>query len=168
MTAVWWLLGFVVVQRLVELLYARRNTVRLLADGAVEHGRNQYVFIVALHGAWLASIALFVAPDTRPETGWLLAFGALQLFRIWILASLGRRWTTRIIVLPDAPLVRRGPYRYLRHPNYLLVAAEIAVLPMIFGAWKIALIFTIATAFLLVWRIRVEEVALGLRGDTTS
>jgi methyltransferase len=160
MTPLWWLLGFVVVQRLAELAYAARNTRRLRAAGGIEHGRRHYPLIVALHVAWLASIAALVPPATPPHAGMLAAFAALQVARVWIIATLGSRWTTRIITVPGAPLVHRGPYRYLRHPNYLLVACEIAVFPLIFGAWQIALGFSVANAALLAWRIRVENAAL--------
>jgi methyltransferase len=167
MTALWWLLGFVVLQRLAELAYARRNERRLRADGAVEHGSGHYPLIVLLHAAWLAAIGWFVPAATPPNLYWLGLFGLLQLARVWVLASMGRFWTTRIITLPDAPLVRRGPYRWVRHPNYLIVAAEIAVVPAIFGAWTIAILFSIANGILLAWRIRVEEAALAPRRDVT-
>ena len=93
----------------------------------------------------------------------MAAFLALQAARVWVLATLGRYWTTRIITLPDAPLVRRGPYRFVRHPNYLIVAAEIAVLPLVFGAWQIALVFSILNLLLLSHRIRRENAALAGR-----
>lgn len=160
MTPLWWLLGFVVVQRAFELVYARHNARRLLAEGGNEHGRRHYPLFFLLHAAWLIAIAVFVPSATHPEPILLTAFFMLQLMRIWILASLGRYWTTRVITLPGAPLVRRGPYRWLRHPNYWLVAIEIALLPAIFGAWKIALVFSAANALLLAWRIRVEDAAL--------
>lgn len=163
MTPLLWLLGFVVLQRLAELVYARRNARRLLAAGGVEHGHCHYPLLVALHVAWLASIAAFVPPATPPDRVLLVVFLILQVARVWIIASLGRYWTTRVVTLPGAPLVRRGPYRFMRHPNYLLIACEIAVLPLIFGAWRIALAFSIANAVLLAWRIRVENTALGPR-----
>lgn len=167
MTALWWLLGFVVLQRLAELVYARRNERRLRAEGAVEHGSGHYPLIVLLHVMWLAAIAGFVPADTPPNLYWLGLFGLLQLARLWVLASMGRYWTTRVVTLPDAPLVRHGPYRWVRHPNYLIVAAEIAVLPAIFGAWTIAIVFSIANAILLAWRIRIEDAALAPRRDVT-
>ena len=149
--------------RLGELWLARRNTRALLAAGAVERGSGHYPAIVALHASWLAAIAIFV-PGTA-SVSWPLigVFLGLQCLRVWVLASLGRFWTTRIITLPGAPLVRRGAYRYVRHPNYLLVAAEIAVLPLAFGAWTIALIFTALNAGVLAWRIRLENEALADR-----
>lgn len=168
MTALWWLLGFVVLQRLAELVHARRNERRLRAEGAVEHGSGHYPLIVLLHVMWLAAIAWFVPADTPPNGYWLGLFGLLQLARLWVLASMGRYWTTRVVTLPDAPLVRHGPYRWVRHPNYLIVAAEIAVLPAIFGAWTIAIVFSIANAILLAWRIRIEDAALAPRRDVTA
>ena len=156
-------LVLVVLQRLGELAYAARNTRALLARGAVEHGASHYPLIVALHAAWLAALLVFVPWHTAPNWYWLGLFAALQAARIWVVASLGPRWTTRIVVLPDAPLVRRGPYRWRRHPNYIVVAAEIAVLPLAFGALQIALVFTLLNAAMLAWRIRVEAEALGYR-----
>ena len=159
------MVGLVALQRACELIYARRNTRRLLAEGAVEVGAGHYPVFVALHGAWLVSLLLFVPPDA-PVNGPLLGlFLALQAARLWVQASLGRFWTTRIITLPGAGLVRRGPYRYLKHPNYLIVALEIAVLPLAFGAWQIATLFSAVNLPLLAWRIRAENAALaGRRG----
>ncbi len=150
----------VAVQRLGELAYARRNTQRLLAAGGVEHGAGHYPLIVALHGGWLAALFALVPPDAPPSWGPLGGYGLLQLGRLWIIASLGARWTTRVIAPPGAPLVRRGPYRLLRHPNYLVVALEIPLLPLAFGAWQMALGFGLANLALLAHRIRVEDRAL--------
>lgn len=163
MSVLWGLVGLVALQRLGELLYARHNTRRLLAEGGVEVGAAHYPLIVALHAAWLTALLLLVPADRPPVWPLLLLFLALQAARLWIMISLGRFWTTRIITLPGSPLVRRGPYRYLRHPNYLLVSAEIALLPMVFGAWPIALAFTLANAALLAYRVRVEDTALAPR-----
>jgi methyltransferase len=160
MSALWLLVGFVVLQRLAELLYASSNTRRLFAEGAVEHGRGHYPLFILLHGAWLASLLIWIPKDQAPLPWLVVVFFILQGLRVWILLSLGPRWTTRIIVLPDAPLVRRGPYRFLKHPNYLVVTGEIAVLPLAFGAWQIALAFSLLNAALLAWRIRTEELAL--------
>jgi len=156
-------LALVVIQRLGELAYAARNTRALKARGAVEHGANHYPLIVALHAAWLASLAIFVPWHTAPNVYWLGLFVLLQAARVWVVASLGPHWTTRVIVLPGATLVRRGPYRWIAHPNYIVVAAEIAVLPLSFGAWRIALVFTLLNAAILAWRIRVESEALAYR-----
>lgn len=153
------ILTLVTLQRLGELWLSNRNTRRLLAVGAREHSPGHYPLIVAVHVLWLAALWWF-AP-TRPVDGfWIAMFVLIELARIWVLASLGPRWTTRIIVVPDEPLVRRGPYRFANHPNYLVVVAEIAVLPLVFGLWQIALIFTLLNAPVLAIRIRAENAAL--------
>jgi methyltransferase len=153
------ILALVTLQRLGELWLSNRNTQRLLAQGAHEVGASHYPLIVALHALWLA--ALWWLAPTRPVDGfWLGMFVTIELARIWVLASLGQRWTTRIIVLPQAQLVRRGPYRWVNHPNYLVVIAEIAVLPLVFGLWQIALIFSALNATVLIVRIREENRAL--------
>jgi len=164
----WIVIALVTLLRLAELAHARRNTARLMARGAIEHGRGHYPVIVALHAGWLAALAALIPPDTPAQWPWLAVFAALQVARVWVIASLGPYWTTRIITLPDAPLVRRGPYRFLRHPNYLVVVGEIAVLPLAFGAWQIALAFSILNALILVWRIRVEQAALASRAAATE
>lgn len=156
-------LALVALQRVAELIYAQRNTRRLTAKGAVEEGRTHYPLIVALHIGWLASIAVFLPEAVVLDPIWLTVFCLLQAVRIWVIRSLGPYWTTRIITLPDAPLVRKGPYRFLRHPNYAVVAGEIAVLPLVFGEWRIALIFSILNAGVLVLRIRTEDRALASR-----
>jgi len=150
----------VALQRLVELAHARRNTARLLAAGGYEVAAGHYPLLILVHGAWLAALLLLVPADAPVDGRWLAVFALLQLCRVWVLVSLGRRWTTRIIVCPGLPLVRRGPYRFLRHPNYAIVAAEIAVLPLAFGAWRLALAFSILNAALLAWRLRAEDRAL--------
>ncbi len=150
------ILLLVALLRILELALARRNTRRLLADGAVEAGRAHYPALVALHLAWFASLALLPA-DLPPVWPWLLLFLILQLLRLWVIVSLGRFWTTRVISLPGAPLVRRGPFRFLRHPNYLIVELELIALPLAFGAPLLALAFGLANAALLAWRIRVED-----------
>ena len=160
MSALWLLIILVVLLRLAELTYAGRNTKRLLAQGAIEAGAGHYPLIVGLHVAWLASMALNVPPDTPVNGPYLAVFLALQGLRAWILASLGRYWTTRIITVAGRPLVRHGPYRFFRHPNYMVVAAEISVLPLVFGAWEIALVYSILNGAMMVHRIRVENRAL--------
>lgn len=153
----------VALQRLAELLYARRNTRRLLAEGGYEVGAGHYPLIVALHAAWLLAIFVTVPGDAPVSRPLLAVYGLLQVARLWVMASLGRRWTTRLVVSPDRPLVTRGPYRWMRHPNYAIVAAEIAVLPAAFGAWQLALVFSLLNAGLLAWRMRAEERALAAR-----
>jgi methyltransferase len=153
------LLLLVLVQRLGELVLATSNTRRLRRSGAIEVDPGGYPAFVLLHGGWLAVLAL-VAPETILFGPLLAVYGVLQLARAWVITSLGRRWTTRILVVPGAPLVRSGPYRFLRHPNYAIVAAEIAVLPLAFGAVKTALVFSALNALLLGRRIRIENRAL--------
>jgi methyltransferase len=153
------LLSFVTAQRLGELVYARRNEARLRARGAVEHAPEHYWLIVALHGAWLAGLWL-TATEKPVDPAWLIVFVVLQVLRLWVLATLKERWTTRIIVLPDAPLVSHGPYRFIRHPNYAIVVAEIFVLPMAFGLYAYALAFSLLNAAVLGIRIRAESRAL--------
>jgi len=154
------ILALVTLQRLSELWLSSRNTKRLLAKGAHEVGASHYPLIVAIHFWWLA-LLWWLVPG-RPVNGfWLGLFLLLEIGRLWVLATLGRRWTTRIIVLPDTRLVRRGPYRFVDHPNYIVVAGEIAVLPLVFGLWQLALIFTILNAVVLLIRIREENKALG-------
>ena len=163
MTALYWTLTLVALQRLIELVGARSNTARLRRRGAVEADAGAYPFYVLLHASWLASLAIFVPAATPPAWPLIGIFALTQLGRIWVIASLGQYWTTRIITLPDAPLVRTGPYRYFRHPNYLLVVAEIAVLPLAFGAAAIAAIFSALNLMLIARRIRIEERVLAPR-----
>jgi methyltransferase len=153
------ILAFVTLQRLAELRFAERNRRRLLAMGAIEHAPGHYAFIVALHMAWLAALWWW-APGRAIQIPLLLLFLLLQIARLWIIVTLGQRWTTRIIVLPDAPMIKHGPYRFIEHPNYLVVALEIALLPLVFGLVKIALIFSVLNAVLLAIRIRAENQAL--------
>lgn len=148
-------LAFVTLQRLGELALARRNTARLLARGAVEHAPGHYPLIVGLHAAWL--IGLWgLGWDNAVEPLWLAVFFILQAGRVWVLATLGERWTTRILVLPGAPPVTRGPFRFVRHPNYLVVAGEIAVLPLALGLPLYALAFSLLNAAVLSVRVRAE------------
>lgn len=154
------LLAFVTIQRLAELALSQRNMKRLLSRGAHEVAPGHYPFMVALHAGWLASLWL-LGPGPPLEVAPLVLFALLQIGRVWVIATLGERWTTRIIVLPGAPLVRTGPYRWASHPNYLIVAGEILVLPLVFGLWQIALVFTLLNAVLLTVRVRAENQALG-------
>ena len=149
--------------RLIELSIARRNTRRLLAEGAVEAGRAHYPAVVALHLAWLLCLLLLLPADPEVRWPWLIFFLLLQPLRVWVMASLGRFWTTRVLSLPGAPLVRRGPYRLLRHPNYLVVELELVSLPLAFGAPLTALAFGLSNALILAWRIRIEDGLLAPR-----
>jgi methyltransferase len=154
------ILALVTLQRLGELWLSNRNTRRLLERGARQVGAAHYPLIVVVHVLWLAAL-WWLAPGRQIHGFWLGVFVLLQLARVWVIATLGERWTTRIIVLADAPLVRAGPYRWVNHPNYMIVAAEIAALPLAFGLWQVALVFTVANAGVLALRIREENAALG-------
>ena len=153
------ILAMVTLERLAELIHANRNTRRLLQRGAREHAPGHYPLIVAIHALWLA--ALWWLAPSRPIDGfWLALFVLIELGRAWVLLTLKRRWTTRIIVLPNEPLVTSGPYRFVNHPNYWVVIGEIAVLPLVFGLWLVALIFSLLNAIVLIIRIRAENAAL--------
>ena len=154
-----WLLAFVTAQRLGELVLAQRNTAALLARGAVEFGAGHYPLMVTMHAAWL--IGLWALAYSHPvDPFWLAVFALLQAARVWVIASLGERWTTRIIVLPGQQPVARGPYRFLRHPNYAVVACEIAVVPLALGLWLYAAVFFALNLAMLGLRIRTENAAL--------
>ena len=154
------ILGLLTLQRLAELALARRNTRQLLAQGAIEVAPGHYPAIVALHSAWLAGLWL-LAPFKAPDIALLTIFALLQAGRVWVLASLGSRWTTRVIVVPGALPVRSGPYRFLRHPNYMIVAGELLVLPLAFGLPLFAVLFSALNALVLWVRIHAENAALG-------
>jgi len=159
-------LGLLVVERLVELVLSKRNAARALARGGMETGRGHYRVMVAFHSLFLVACAAEVLGLGRAFPG-ALGFVALgvalvaQGLRYWAIASLGERWNTRIIVVPGLPPVTRGPYRYLRHPNYVAVVLELAAVPLIHGAWMTAVAFSLGNALLLLVRIRAEEAALG-------
>jgi methyltransferase len=153
-------LALVTLQRIGELWLARRNTRRLLDQGAQEVGASHYPLIVIVHIVWLGSL-WWLAPSRPLQVFWLAMFVLLELARIWVVATLGSRWTTRIIILPDAQLVKRGPYRFLDHPNYAVVTGEIAVLPLVFGLWQVALVFSTLNAVVIAIRVREENRALG-------
>ena len=155
----------VALERLVELPLAARNTKALLAEGAVETGAAHYPLFIMLHASWLLAI-LFTSPPQAPVNLWLLSFFIImQVGRLWVIATLGRFWTTRIISPQNAPLIKKGPYRYFPHPNYLIVSFEIALLPLVFGNWKVAIIWSVLNALLIAWRIKIENVTLAHRGQ---
>ena len=153
------ILGLVTLSRVVELPIAAHNTKRLRAGGAHEVGATHYPWIVALHAAWLASLWL-LAPGRPISLPLLALFGLVEIARVWVVQTLGARWTTRIIVVPGETLVTRGPYKYLRHPNYAVVVAEIALLPLVFSLWQVAIVFSLLNAAVLAVRIREEDQAL--------
>lgn len=151
-------LAFIILQRLSELAISKANTKRLLARGAYEVGASHYPAMVAMHSAWIVCLVVF-GYSQPVSLFWLALFAILQAFRVWILASLGSRWTTRIIILEE-PLVTRGPFNFIRHPNYTLVVAEIIVAPMVLGLWWVAALFTVLNAAMLWVRIGAEDRAL--------
>jgi methyltransferase len=152
-------LAFVTLQRVGELVYAHRNENRLRTRGAIEHAPEHYWVMVTLHGAWLVGLWL-LAPQQPLNLLWLTIFMSLQGLRFWVLATLKERWTTRIIVLPGAPLIKTGPYRLMPHPNYAIVVGEVFSLPMAFGLPAFAVVFSLINAYVLAIRIRAENRAL--------
>ena len=163
MTALYSILLLVALQRLAELAWAGRNTARLRRLGAIEVDAGGYSFFVLLHAGWLVCLALSVPADTQPYWPLLVVFVLLQLGRLWVILSLGGWWTTRILTLPSAPLVRTGPFRWLRHPNYTLVIVELAVLPIAFGAVAAAISFSALNLMLILRRVHIEDHALAPR-----
>jgi methyltransferase len=159
----YWIIAAVALQRLAELIWAEHNTQRLMALGGYEVGRTQYKYLVLLHASWLAAMVIFLPRPVEIHDVPLAAFVLIQLARFWVLLSLGPYYTTRIITLPGAPLVRSGPYRLMRHPNYTVVACEILLLPLAFGQVAVALVFAPLNLLLLAWRIDLEEAALAPR-----
>jgi methyltransferase len=157
-TATFLFLAFIIVQRLSELVIAKINTKRLLARGAYEVGARHYPVMVAMHSIWIGCL-LFFGYSESVSYGWLVVFAVLQMLRIWILGTLGARWTTRIIILRE-PLVVRGPFRFFKHPNYILVVAEIIVAPLVLDLVWVAVVFTLLNAAMLWVRIGVEGYAL--------
>jgi methyltransferase len=157
------LLALVAVQRLAELVYAKRNEKSLRKMGGIETGAAHYPLFILLHSSWLIALALIVPLDAPVNWALVVVFLVLQAGRVWVLASLGLYWTTRVITVPDVPLVRSGPYRWIKHPNYLIVALEIPVLPLVAGQVWLAVGFGIANLALLGWRIRIEDRVLASR-----
>ncbi len=160
------LVALVGLERLAELVVSTRNSRMAFAAGGVETGRRHYPIMVALHTALLAGclVETYACRRTFRSAVGVPALAltvAAQALRWWCIATLGSQWNTRVIVVPGAPLVDRGPYRYLNHPNYLAVVAEGAALPLVHGAWMTASGFSLANAVLLRERLRVEERALG-------
>ena len=160
MPALYVIVGFLVVQRLAELGFARRNHRALLARGAIEVGRGHYPAMVALHAGWLLALLATIDPRTAVSLPLLAVFVLLECGRVWVIATLGSRWTTRIVVLPRAAPIRGGPYRYVRHPNYVIVCCELVVVPLMFGAWIVAVSASALNLLVLRARLRVENRAL--------
>ncbi len=160
MSPLYLVVGFLVLQRLVELAIARRNHRILAAEGAIEFGRRHYPALVALHAGWLLALLATIEPKTPVSIPLLAVFVLLECGRVWVVTTLGSRWTTRIMVVPGGKRIRSGPYRYVNHPNYLIVCGEIAVVPLMFGAWVLALIASVLNLLALRTRVRVENKAL--------
>lgn len=160
----WILIGLVIIQRLIELRIAKRNEKTLLARGAFEAGASHYPYMVAMHTAFFVSLIAEVVVTDRPLSPlWpvlLAVFLAMQVLRVWCLASLGEYWNTKIIILPGAHVVKRGPYKWLRHPNYVIVTTELLVLPLLFQSYLTAIVFMALNAWMLSVRIPTEERAL--------
>ncbi|MBX5484150.1 MAG: hypothetical protein IRZ16_20175 [Myxococcaceae bacterium] len=159
-------LALIAVERLVELAISKRNAARAFAEGAVELGRGHFRVMSAVHALFFPACLAEVfwldraAPGVWAALAFAAALGA-QALRYWAIATLGPRWNVRIIVVPGAPPVTGGPYRYIRHPNYVAVIVEFLAVPLCHGAWLAATVFTLLNAALLFVRIRAEERALG-------
>ena len=158
----------ILLQRGLEELYSATNTKRLLERGAKESGRDFYPVVAVTHLGWIAGLFFIIPPDAPIYWPLIATYLILQGFRYWVIASLGRYWTHRIITLPGEPLVRRGPYKYLRHPNYVITLFETALLPMAFGAWAFAAIMTAIWAVVLHYKIGLENAALDDRREIAA
>ena len=163
MTPAQWAALLVGIQRLCELWLSRRNANRLIAGGGREIGKGHFPILVAIHAGWLAAIAFLVPADAPVFWPVLIAYLVVQAGRYWVVATLGRHWTFKVIDTPAVPLVRRGPYRWLKHPNYVVVVLEVALLPLAFGAWEIAAVFSAANLGVLAWRLRGENASIARR-----
>ena len=167
------LLALMVVERLVELRISRRHQRWLVDHGAIEVGQEHYPWMVLQHGLFLASCLIEVWWLDRPfyrtlAIAMLVALTVSMALRYWVIATLGRRWTTRVFCLPGEPIITTGPFRYLRHPNYLAVVIEIFALPMVHTAWMTAVVFSLANGILLAQRVRVEDEGLRLYNDSDA
>ena len=163
-TAPFAILMLVAAQRVAELRLSRKNTAALIAEGGIEYGATHYPFFVLMHGSWLISLFVWLLiQQSAIQWVWIAVYIFLQAGRFWFIRTLGPYWTTRIISVPGRPLVNSGPYRFVRHPNYWIVVAEIAVLPMAFGSWQITVIFSFLNALLLNHRIKIENAVLDAR-----
>lgn len=159
MSSAEWLIAYLIARYVAEIIFAERNTARLVAAGAVEFGRSHFPPIVALHVTWLAALLVF-GRHQEVNNSLLAIFIFVQGARIWTIASLGRRWTARVVVIPGVRLVSGGAYRFMRHPNYLIVLVEIALVPLALGMPWVALLFSVLNVAILLKRIRIEDVAL--------
>jgi len=152
-------ISFLVLQRLSELLIARQNEKWLLSQGAVQYGQSHYPFMIAMHTLFIIAIIAEYNVRGGTEISWIFLgiFLAVLLFKFWALSSLGKYWNTKIYRIPGVYPVKRGPYKFLKHPNYMEVVCEIAVIPLVFHLYYTAIIFTILNAAMLTVRITVEN-----------
>ena len=153
----------VLAQRGVEELYSARNTKALLAAGAQEAGASYYPVVATTHLAWIASLFFLIPATATISIVLASAYLLLTVLRYWVIGTLGRFWTHRIITLKDAPMVRSGPYALVRHPNYVVTIAETFLLPVVFGAWALACIMTAMWTAVLMYKIGLEDAALATR-----
>ncbi|HEX2841646.1 isoprenylcysteine carboxylmethyltransferase family protein [Hyphomicrobium sp.] len=153
----------VLLQRGAEELYSARNTRALLAEGATEAGASFYPVVATTHLAWIASLFFLIPATATISVTLAVLYLALQGVRYWVIGTLGRYWTHRIITLPGAPIVRQGPYKFIHHPNYAVTIAETLLLPAVFGAWALGLIMTAVWSAVLAYKIRLEDEALAAR-----
>ncbi|MDX1807139.1 MAG: isoprenylcysteine carboxylmethyltransferase family protein [Paenisporosarcina sp.] len=164
MTLFIYVVGFVIFQRIIELLIARNNEKWIRSQGGYEVGAKHYPYMVAIHiGFFISLIIEFVTFKEGVSRFWLplfVLFISLQLMRVWVISSLGRYWNTKILVLPGANVVKKGPFHFIRHPNYVVVTCEIIVIPLMFGAYFTAVVFSILNIIILSVRIPKEEAAL--------
>lgn len=169
MIAFWGMILILAAQRIAELFISKRNEVWLKSQGGYEVGAEHYKYMVMLHLTWfLAMVAEHYIRKTSFSSlwpVWLAIIILAQIGRYSVITTLGKFWNTRIIVVPSAPLVRKGLYRFIRHPNYWIVGTEIAVIPLLFELYITSLLYTILNAIMLVVRIRVEEHALAQKDD---
>ena len=158
------ILAVLITQRAMDLVIAKRNTKRLIENGGHEVGAALYPFVLALHASWMVALIVWVlSVPPHMNMTFVLIYAALLGLRAWVITSLGPFWTTRIITIPNLPLVRRGPYKFLKHPSYIVVSLETAVVPLMLDAWELALIFSVLNAVMLRSRIRIENKALAVR-----
>jgi methyltransferase len=155
-------ISFIILLRIGELLLSKRNEKWLLQKGAIEYGKEHYPFIVALHILFLLSLIFEYTQQQTPSYNFflLIFYFFLLAFKAWVILSLGKFWNTKIYHIANVPLINKGPYKYLKHPNYLIVIIEIAIIPLIFHLYYTAVIFTILNIIILFVRIKEENIAL--------
>ncbi len=155
-------ISFVILLRIGELVLSKSNEKWLLRNGAVEYGKKHYPFIVALHALFIISVIFEYSRQQNPTYSlfFIIFYVVLLVFKTWVILSLGKFWNTRIYHIPNIPLIKKGPYRYFKHPNYLIVIAEIAVIPLIFNLYCTAITFSLLNSIMLFTRIKEENIAL--------